>query len=77
MVFIITVFMLHVLCILIVFLNIGNILDNRYTGERCTAIYSYTDGEPVCELSDISIQKEQGVDEVFLNDGGYEIRFGQ
>lgn len=53
------------------------ILDNRNTGERCAAIYSYTDGEPVCELSDISIQKEQGVDEVFFNDGGYEIKFWQ
>lgn len=53
------------------------ILDNRNTGERCAAIYSYTDGEPVCESSDISIKKEQGVDEVFLNDGGYEIKFWQ
>lgn len=53
------------------------ILDNRNTGERCAAIYSYTDGEPVCELSDISMQKEQGIDEVILNDGGYEIKFWQ
>lgn len=53
------------------------ILDKRNTGERCAAIYSYTDGEPVCELSDISIQKEQGVDEVFLDDGRYEIKFWQ